>query len=52
MTLTQKVQAYLEMIISTFKEQPLRNTRMLFFTTETCCEHTKHTGIPFTSVKK
>jgi len=37
--------------ISTFKEQPLRNTRMLFFTTETCCEHTKHTGIPFTSVK-
>jgi len=38
---------------STFKEQPfLRNTRMLFFTTEICCEHTKHTGIPFTSVKK
>jgi len=22
-----------------------------FFTTETCCEHTKHTGIPFTSCK-
>jgi len=22
------------------------------FTTETCCEHTKHTGFPFTSVKK
>jgi len=49
----QKVQAYLEMFISTFKEQHLRNTRMLYsFTTETCCEHTKHTGIPFTSVKK
>jgi len=54
MTLMQKVQAYLEMIIiiSTIKEQPLRNIRMLCFTTETCCEHTKHTGIPFTSVKK
>ena len=47
----QNVQAYLKMIISTFKEQPLRNTRCSF-TTETCCEHTKHTGIPFTSVKK
>jgi len=49
-TLMQNVQAYLKMIISTFKEQPLRNTRCSF-TTETCCEHTKHTGIPFTSVK-
>jgi len=49
----QKDQAYLKMIISTFKEQPLRNTRMLYyFTIETCCEHTKHSGIPFTSVKK
>jgi len=25
---------------------------LYFFTTETCCEHTKHTGIPFASVKK
>ena len=50
-TLMQNVQAYLKMIISTFKEQPLRNTRCCF-TTETCCEHTKPTGIPFTSAKK
>jgi len=47
----QKVQAYLKMIIITFKEQPLRSIRY-FFSTETCCEHTKHTGIPFTPVKK
>jgi len=40
-TLMQNVQASLEMIINTFKEQPLRNTRCSF-TTETCCEHTKH----------
>jgi len=36
----QNVQAYLKMIISTFKEQPLRNTRYSF-STETCCERTK-----------
>jgi len=53
MTFTQKVQVYSgNDYIGTFKEQPLRNTRTLFFTTETWCEHTKHTGIPFTSVKK
>jgi len=35
------------MFASTFKEPYLRNTRMLHsFTTETCYEHTKHTGIP------
>jgi len=47
----QKVQAYLKMIIITFKEEPLRKI-WYFFTTETWCEHTKHTGIPFTPVKK
>ena len=50
-TLMQNVQAYLKMIVSTFKEQPLWNT-WCSFTTETCCEHTEHTGIPFTSIKK
>jgi len=50
-TLMQNVQAYLKMIVSTFKEQPLWNT-WCSFTTETCCEHTEHTGIQFTSITK
>jgi len=44
----QNVQAYLKIIISTFKKQPLRNTRYSF-STETCGEHTKHTGKPYHS---